>query len=287
MAILFFIIKFIGILLLVCLGVFLLLVILALTVPVRYRVSAILAEDVTVHARITWLFSMISFRLDVQNGNIDSGLRILGIRKRAKAARVHEEENNSSAEKPTIQASFAADEPCGTEPMTESAERQSSKDTGMKDLWTAPKRFFGRIKQSSRRFFQKLRRIKNVLPQLWERAAAVRDIVSDETNHIACLAVLEELRYLFRHFRFRRLSGDLQFSAGDPALTGQALGMLAMFPLIYRYQVAVAPDFESEQVYVKGSIDLKGRMRGIHAAVSLVRLLKQREVRLVLKRLFQ
>ena len=47
-----------------------------------------------------------------------------------------------------------------------------------------------------------------------------------EANKVAFLAVLAELKYLFLHFKIRKLAADLRFGAGDPALTGQALGVL-------------------------------------------------------------
>ena len=100
-----------------------------------------------------------------------------------------------------------------------------------------------------------------------------------EENKSVLLAVLAELKYLLGHFRFRKLFADIQFCAGDPAATGQALGILSMLPFLYGKQVAVFPDFEGDEAYVRGEVSLKGRMRVIHFAASLVRLWKEKEVR--------
>lgn len=92
-----------------------------------------------------------------------------------------------------------------------------------------------------------------------------------------------ELKYLLTHFKFRRIRTDLTFSMGDPALTGQVLGGLCVLPFLYRYQVQVYPDFEAENTYVTGTFDIKGRARGLHIAVSAVRLLGKKEFRIWLK----
>ena len=98
---------------------------------------------------------------------------------------------------------------------------------------------------------------------------------------------MAELKYLLRHFKFRKLETDLMFATGDPAMTGQVLGVLCMFPLFYQYQVNIVPDFESEKFYVKGTFEIKGRMRILHLVATLIRLWRKKEIRIFVKRLLK
>lgn len=107
--------------------------------------------------------------------------------------------------------------------------------------------------------------------------------MTDEQHREVLPLIFTELKYLLTHFKFRRIRTDLTFSMGDPALTGQVLGGLCVLPFLYRYQVQVYPDFEAENTYVTGTFDIKGRARGLHIAVSAVRLLGKKEFRIWLK----
>ena len=106
----------------------------------------------------------------------------------------------------------------------------------------------------------------------------------DETNKKLFQILQKELRYLLKHFKFRAINTDLRFSLGDPANTGGALGILSMMPWLYRYQFHISPDFESEELYVRGVFDVRGRIRLIHVVVSAVRILMQKECRTAIKK---
>lgn len=94
-----------------------------------------------------------------------------------------------------------------------------------------------------------------------------------------------ELLYLLRHFRFRYIRAEVIFSLADPAVTGQALGVLCMMPFLYGRDVNITPDFEADRMYAEGEAEAAGRMRGVHFLVSLLRLLRRREVRSLIRRL--
>lgn len=111
-----------------------------------------------------------------------------------------------------------------------------------------------------------------------------KGIITDESNKIVLGSVWSEVWYLLKHFRFRHVEADVTFSLADPATTGQVLGVLCMMPFLYGQKVKIIPDFESENLYLQGSFAVDGRMRGIHVVRSIIRLLRQKEVRDTLKR---
>ncbi len=128
-------------------------------------------------------------------------------------------------------------------------------------------------------FFERQKALGRRLKTLCGQLGTWKERLFREENKSVVLAVLAELKYLLGHFKFRKLIADIQFCAGDPAATGQALGVLSMLPFLYGKQVAVFPDFEGDEAYVRGEVSFKGRMRVIHFAASLVRLWKEKEVR--------
>lgn len=54
------------------------------------------------------------------------------------------------------------------------------------------------------------------------------------------------------------MEADLDFSLGDPALTGGATGIISLWPVCYGKKCRIIPDFESDDPYLWGSISLKG-----------------------------
>lgn len=284
MSVVLFILKLIGIILLALLGIILLLALLVLLVPVRYHVSGQIEDEITIHAKANWLLHLISFHADYEGKEFASGLHILGIRMKAKSKSALEEEDWEDEE----QEADEADDTAAGNGATEDIECDDLNDgrTG-KESEPVEVVHSGEERRTQRQksLFDGLRSIKETATELLKKGSSLKALITDEANQMMLLAVLAELKYLFKHFRFRKLITDLRFSLGDPAATGQALGVLSMFPVLYQYQVSIIPDFESEEFYVKGVFEIKGRMRVVHFVVSLARLWKKKEVRFFVKKL--
>ena len=81
--ILWILLKFILILLGILLGLILVAVILILFCPVRYRASGTKEtdsfRDISARARVSWLFGVVSFQLQYQNGTSAFDFRLFGI----------------------------------------------------------------------------------------------------------------------------------------------------------------------------------------------------------------
>lgn len=292
MSVILFILKLIGTILLVLLGIIVALLLLVLFVPIRYYVSGELETEIAVHAKVTWLLHLISFVVDYEKGEAVTSLRILGIRKKAKGKRKSALEEEAWEDEPEDAAwdELSVDEP--EEKLETEQTDKAQAETGASDETTESRMASGSLEKehkekSSRiqKFLDTVRRLKNALGQLRGKASSVKEIITDEANHSIVKAVLAELGYLLKHFRFRKLVTDLRFSAGDPAATGQALGVMCLFPILYRYQVSVIPDFEAEEFYIKGTFEVKGHVRTVHLVVTLLHLWKKKEVRDLVKKL--
>lgn len=135
-------------------------------------------------------------------------------------------------------------------------------------------------------FSQKLDKIKNIFKnlkkkflQLKEQLGNIKSILSEETNRNALAAIFQEMKYLMRHYSPRKAVGELQFGMGDPADTGQVLGIISLLPFWYRYKISVTPDFAAEESYAKGELSMKGHIRSIHLFLSGIRLIKNKDIR--------
>ena len=145
-------------------------------------------------------------------------------------------------------------------------------------MWDKIKSFLKKIKN----FFIG---IQKRLTGFKEFVVKVKEIVTDTKNQYAVRRLWEELLYLLKHFGFRKIHTELTFALADPALTGQVLGVLCMMPFLYQYDFHIFPDFESESFYIRGSYDVKGRIRLIFLLITAIRIVADKDMRYFLKKI--
>ena len=312
MAVLLLILKIIGIILLILLGLILLILAVVLFVPVRYQVSGSIGGETTVRIAVTWLLHAVSWRAAYEEEGFSSQLRIFGITRKGKKpddGEPGEDDREDGAEEPEERSAADAlltdgeqktdgiltdgeqgeaerfDERQAKEPdpaehkeleQANPAVRRKRRGGLVRRIWERIRAFFAGL-------VRKLRQLRAGIKEALKKIKDVRTFLTDERHREVLPLIFTELKYLLTHFKFRRIRTDLTFSMGDPALTGQVLGGLCVLPFLYRYQVQVYPDFEAENTYVTGTFDIKGRARGLHIAVSAVRLLGKKEFRIWLK----
>lgn len=295
MSVILFILKLIGIILLVLLGIIVTLLLLVLFVPIRYNVSGEMETEIAVHAKITWLLHLISFVLDYEKGETATCLRIMGIRRKAKEKSTLEEEaGEDEPENTTVDETADESESQSQSALADSTENIQEDNLEADNVQADNVQADGDIKKAT--FIEKLRshiqtfeevarKIKSMAGQLSGKISSIKEIITDEANQSVVRAVFLELGYCLKHFKFRKLVTDLRFSTGDPAKTGQALGVLCLFPILYQYQVNIFPDFEADEFYIKGTFEVKGHVCAVHALAALFRLWKKKEVRVLVKKL--
>lgn len=305
MSIILFILKLIGIILLALLGFVFVVLLIILFVPVRYQILGKIEEKGFVQIKVSWLMHLIIFCADYRENKWKSCWRILGIHKKPKEKRGRKKQRGEKAQ--DIEEDINKDEIQYAQTVAESKSIQQLKYVQVEDETlvtqnSAPEKnqqqekmfgrmfqrmqmLFGAIKARTHSFFNVIQKIKTVIPRTGKKILALRNAVIDETNKIVFLAILAEVKYLLRHFKFHKLMAALRFSMGDPAVTGQTLGLFSMLPILYQHPVSLIPEFESEEVYIKGTFEIKGHIRLIHLVVSFVRLWKVKEVRIFIKQL--
>ena len=93
--------------------------------------------------------------------------------------------------------------------------------------------------------------------EIWREAKA---ILTDKRNQSAVSHVKNEIFSLLRGFLPKNAKVDIVFSLGSPDFTGKALGLCFVFPFLYQNEWKLRPDFETEEVYVKGKFHANGRI---------------------------
>ena len=307
MELLLLILKIILIVFLSVLGIFLFLVGLILLVPIRYEISGSVGDswEIKLQGKITYLLSIVKVLFSYEKEQFDVNFFLFGFKKRKLQEDASTEseawedskeddnkeddnkEDNKEKEQPLNSESVSdvlLEEDSNTENWNSDMEIETQtvsleKQEEVQSVSKAQKQSGAKKKRKGKK------EQKNISEQKKIDFNFLKKELTDEHNKSVVRKVLVEIGYLFRHFKFRKIETDIVFSAGDPAVTGQALGVLCMLPLFYQHRFGIVPDFEAETFYIKGTFLVAGKVRLIHILITALRLILDKEVRLVVKKI--
>lgn len=257
------ILKMIGIILLVILGI-------VLFLPVRYQVEA--ESDgskagVTASARVFCLFRLISGVIRYENEKTEWKFRVfwkkLGVKEKPIAEQKVSEQKTSEKEVPETKPS----EKQNTETLrsvretehvkTEQHEKKTDGDSGK---IKQKKSVFAKIQHTYRTICAKITVFS-------KRKESVMEFLAEEIHQLAFSRALKELMRFVRFLRPKKLKADICFGFEDPCSTGQALAVLGMLYPYYGEHTNIVPDFEQKRL--EGSFFVKGHLRGIYLMILL------------------
>ncbi len=276
------ILKIILIAFLSILGLVLLAVGTVLFVPIRYELSGNLGDswDVKLKGKLTYLLSAIKVVFSYEKEQFDLKLYLFGFEKKMQQEDV-DDSVEITEETDEAEVTFRERETSHLSKQ-EMPERQAITDT--QEIHVSSEKVSAKGKPSKSK---KKTRAQKENTKKGIDFTFLKEQLTDEHNKSVVRKIWSELCYLLRHFKFRNITTDLVFATGDPATTGQVLGILCMIPVLYRYNFKVVPDFEADETYVKGTFLVTGKVRMIHVFVVLLRLIFDKEVRLVVKRILR
>lgn len=261
MNILFIVLKIIGILL--C--VILFLVLLLLLHPVFYSVKGEVEEEVSIKGSVWWLFQILRLEFQYEE-EFTYQIRIFGIRKEASSKADSEECQEPKSES-------GPKERTGTQTDDLNSMESSSADNTAVEEPVDHNRSLARA--------DKRHRGRNMI----DFFSVLKQEISDDKNRMAVAHIWKELRYLLRHLKPNYIRADMSFSTGDPASTGEVIGVISLIPMVYQYPVKIAPDFLSDEPYVRGRFALKGRIALLHLVCCAGRLFADRNVKRLIYKL--
>lgn len=283
MTVVLLILKIIGIILAVLLGIVVLGILLILFCPFRYRIWGSYHEKPDISIRVAWLMHIFQFRMDITETQ-QMYLRIFGFRKylsrdeeetnESEETSGLEEENETTnttddvfVEKETDRSDAAIEEngEAGTFENTENTE--DSTDVKSSDVsHKLPEKKIS-ISQKVKRLWKKIRdiwkKMKRAFSNIKETAEKVKKLYMDPQNKLAFTKLKQSAAKLFRVLHPKKFRLQLKYSTGSPDTTGQLLGVIAMFPIGYRNGWNVVPDFTADAFYADAEFEVRGRFFGI------------------------
>lgn len=124
------------------------------------------------------------------------------------------------------------------------------------------KKWYKRVKQRLKTLFQKIKNLINNIILTFKNAKdkleEIKSLIRDEGNKQAFILCKEQLVLIIKHIKPKKYRINLKFGTGDPALTGQILGILGMLMPLYKNNANIVPDFEN--MIFEGDIFMKGRI---------------------------
>ena len=279
MTVVLLILKIIGIILAVLLGIVVLGILLVLFCPFRYRIWGSYHEKPDMSIRVVWLMHIFQFRMDITETQ-QMYLRIFGFRKYLSR---DEEETNESEEisgleeesetTNTVENAFdkkrietngsdaaTVEENSGEEEFRNKEDPKDSIETKSTDVSRKTPEKKISISQKVKRIWEK---IKRALFNIKETAVKIKKLYMDPRNKLAFTKLKQSVAKFFRVLHPKKFQLKLKFSTGSPDTTGQLLGVIAMFPIGYRNGWNIVPDFTADAFYADAEFDVRGRGLGI------------------------
>jgi len=299
LGILLLILKIIGIVLLVILGLVLTLLLLVLFVPIRYRIQATWKEEKKrVSVKITWLLHLLSISA-VYDKTLELLVKVLGFpvfsgdkteeevaeeldlddlddldagEVAGEAADVAGKATDV-AEKAADTVEKAADTADAPEKTADVAEKVPETAQKSSKAQKAPKE--PKTQKESIPLSEKLESLK-------AKAVRIRDFITDPANQATFRLILRQLKALIRHILPGKVRADVVFGFDDPSVTGQVLSLCTMVYVWYGDSIEITPVFDEK--VLEADVDMKGRIRPGTILVLGIRILLNKNFRVLLKR---
>ncbi|MCR4705343.1 MAG: DUF2953 domain-containing protein [Lachnospiraceae bacterium] len=239
-----------------------LIILLVLFVPIRYRFHVSKEGSFVAFGKATWLFHILSIRYHFvsREEGLKRTIRVCGLH----ILKDHKSEPKDSGrvirwEDDTGSYPGAASARSASEvPKAAIEEPNDDRSSAVQHASTVTEQNENVQKRKKDCNFSDIK--KRVLDGI-ANIKKIRDFLKDETFLRALSLCKGQLYRAWKSFRPRKVNGYVHFGFDDPALTGQILGATSLCYAFYGESLRVIPDFES-QVF-EGKLDLKGRIRVI------------------------
>ncbi len=277
MSVVLLILKIIGWVLLAVLGLTLLLLTVVLWVPFRYAGNVVYRERFSAHARASWLLGLVQFLIDFGDGQMQTTLKICGIR--LQVGNKNDAENESEA----------GNEPDHADDEKKNDVREPEGISASEDTHSA--------EDEAEESFDDEEEIAGS-----ESLAASEGSKDEEKNSGKGSALMEKLRHLFVETEYgeralahalkytgkilrsvlpNNAEGYIRFGFGEPDVTGKMLAFLcAAFPQ-KKNGIKLQPEF-LEQCF-ECDVTLEGRLILGWLVILLAVLILNKNVRYVIK----
>ncbi len=283
------ILKIIGFVLLGFIAFLLIMLILFLFVPVRYKVRGSYRDRPDVKANISFLLHIISVNV-TYSGELLAVLRILGIpirlyppRKKEcdKDKKVKEDDKAPEEDKPIdIKGADKAESESDTKIADISTDEQASDvNDNVKPASEGGKHAVGNDKPSNK----KNKKVEDDKENIIDKIRHYVDILSEDSTKKAWKQCRYRLGRLIKHVLPRRWKTKIVYGLDDPFMTS---AVMSAYELIYTYtgeKLKLVPVYDGK--HIEADASLSGHVRGITVIIHTVAVLLDKNCRRFLKRI--
>lgn len=157
--------------------------------------------------------------------------------------------------------------------------KQPATDSRQKSTVKKERSIIEKIRQLPENIKRVFLRIYEKIKALFLHVSDIKSIWMDENNRVGITLIFKEVKYLLFHYGPTKIRADARFGIGNPAATGQVLGIISMIPFVYQKGVHIEPDFETEQFYAQGWFRASGHIRMLHLLRSLMHAWKNETIK--------
>lgn len=286
--ILWMLLKIIGIILLIILGLLVLSVSVVLFVPLRYHGKAKAQgtlDSVKAELKFSWLLHLISGYVSYENKETKWQVHILW--RKVNVGKDKSNEKNSKEETPeknkTEELVEDNKEECLKETSTENKSPQD-KDVTEKEI-TEKKTRKNKTEKQKKNIFQKIKytfcEFCDKIKSLIKKKEKLQEFLSDEIHQSSFMRLKKEIWRLLRFLKPKKLILNLHFGFEDPSLTGKVLGVLCMLYPFYMDHVNLEPEFDEK--ILEGDAYIKGTVRGLRLFVLICNLIFDKNIKTTYK----
>lgn len=291
------ILKIIGIILLVLIGLILLAAAVILLVPIRYHGEGAREEKIlSGNVKLTWLLHMISASVSLSEDGTKIRVCLFGKMiypktkkppKKSKAKKMPKQEatkKSEKSEKPKQQSDTVSKEVATIyepqKPNPELPKKMDEPESEKKQQSQKEKSARPDVKSKFEAIKQKLLAVKEKFIDSKAGIQKVKNKIDYWKNLLTSDPVKEAVGFLWKktkgllhHILPRRMTGRIHFGFEDPSKTGKTLAYFSMLYPFTKENLVIEPEFETEELILEGDIAFRGRIRLgylVYVALSVV-----------------
>lgn len=278
------ILKIIGIILLTVLALLLVVLAAVLFVPICYRVRIIHNPEKTqVKAGISFLFPFVVATVQYFK-KLSYKIRIFGFAvvdsEKPKSEKIPKQKTRKKprkkAREKTKTEADASDMVPERRPQPEttvsavSLQEEKSQTAEKKGLFEKVRSKIQKIRETISNSIKKIKR-------LFRQKEEAKRIFSKPETKKALQFAWEKLKHLLKHILPKKIKGYVAYGAGDPATTGQVLGILSIIYARTGQLLVIRPNFIEKQL--ESDVEIKGRIQVFTLLVITVKVFLNRELK--------
>ena len=268
--ILFLILKIIGIILLAILGILILLLLVVLFVPLRYRVECESEGDIKAakaEVKFSWLLHLLSGVITYKDEKLKWNIRCLWKKLSDETTAQDIQEEKKTSEKPEKKAEKKVEKKVEKK----AAQKESSKPEKTQEV----------TEERETEAENKFQKLKYTIQTICDKIKIVVEFLKEEAHKNTLSVLKKELIRLVLFLKPKKMNGKIRFGMDDPYTTGQILAVLSVLYPFYAESVEIYPEFE--QKVLEGNISIRGKIRGIYAAIVVFNIIISKDVRTTIK----